>query len=270
MAAKPASAIARKHSVAAVDQKRLERAVHTPKHTAITRFHHPGTPVSPLASTPSMLDRSVPVIPVTPPPVHLAKTPQSAGGARAGQHQLASHDMPLRPNIFEQAMHRATSHQEPAHKVKRKRHRRLANSLAGVAAFLVIAGFISYLNMPALELKVASVQAGFRAALPDYQPTGYALAGGVKRNGGTVSMSFRSGASMYTITQQASDWNSQTLLDSTLGLGGEHAAVQKDGRTIYIYDDGANAAWVSGGVRYDLAANTELNKHDIVSIATSL
>src|SRR5690606_11024372 len=98
-------------------------------------------------------------------------------------------------------------------------------------AFLIIGGFITYLNLPQIQLKVASVQAGFGAAMPDYVPAGYALENGVQRSGGTVTLSFRSGDSRFRINQQSSDWNSQTLLDSTLALGGDYKTVQKNGQT---------------------------------------
>lgn len=264
--AKPTSSqLARKHSVAQVDTKRMERAIHTPKHQTITRFHHKGTSVLAYNSA-ERVHTPLPVIAVhaappavrRAPAVHVPKTPHSTRTPHG--------------TIFEAAMHRATSHTQPHHKVNRlkKPHRRLVNTFAGVAAFLVLAGFISYLNMPALELKIASVQAGFHASIPDYRPTGYALVGGVDRIGGTVSVSFRSGAHRYTITQQASDWNSQTLLDNTLALGSEHTTIQKNGQTIYVYGNGTNAAWVNGGVRYDLTGNAALSKDDIAAIATSL
>ncbi|HSX29205.1 MAG TPA: DUF4367 domain-containing protein [Candidatus Saccharimonadales bacterium] len=261
--AKPASKqLARKQSVEQVDSRRMERAIHTPKHNAITRFHHEGSPV--LAYTPTAaMQVPVPIIAVREAP---AVTPPTT---RTHTHASTSHKS---ADIFEVSMHRATSHTQPAHKLKPKRYRRLINTFAGVAALLVLAGFISYLNMPQLELHVASVQAGFHASLPNYRPTGYALTGGIQRIGGTVSLTFRSGTSGYTITQQASDWNSQTLLDNTLALNGEHETVQRNGQTIYIYgkNDGTNAAWVNGGVRYDLTGNATLSKEDIADIATSL
>lgn len=106
--------------------------------------------------------------------------------------------------------------------------------------------------------------------MPSYTPTGYALNGGVSHSGGTISLSFRSGDSSYTITQQSSNWNSQTLLDNTLALGGSHETIEKNGQTIYVYDNGTRAAWVNGGVRYDITGNAQLSTDDIVAIATSL
>jgi hypothetical protein len=250
--AKPASALMRKRSVYSVDPARRERAVLSGKHQAVRHFlPHTKMPAIHAVSA------EVPVIAVRPTPDYVSRSPQ-----------YTSHHS----NIFESAIARATSHLEPKHKVrtKRSKSRRLINSLAIIAAFLVIGGFISYLNLPQLEMRVASIQAGFGASLPAYAPTGYALEDGVKRTGGTVYISFRSGASRYTLTQQSSNWNSQTLLDNTLALNGQHQAVQKNGQTIYIYNNGSGASWVNGGVRYDITGSAELSNDEITRIATSL
>ena len=257
--AQPASAIARKRSVYDLDKKRLERATSVPKHEEIVHFQSVGPAGIGTQEHHIKKTAHVPVIPVKP-------------AAKVAVPQR--HALPLaeaKPaDIFEAALAHANSHEQPKHHhAKRRSRRRLVNIMAGVGAFLVIGGFISYLNMPGIELRVASMQAGFHASIPDYQPTGYALKEGVKRSGNVITMSFRSGDSNYTLTQQASDWNSQTLLDSTLALSGAHTTVQKNGQTIYIYD-GANAAWVNGGVRYDLTGNASLSTDDIVAIATSL
>jgi hypothetical protein len=247
--AKPTSALMHKRSVYSIDPVRQERAAATGQHQAVRHFHPPHR--EPALHT---VAAHVPVIAVRPAPSKAAK---------AHAHPKKHHD------VFESAIARATSHEQPVRHPRNHRvRRRLINSLAIVGAFLVIGGFIGYLNLPTLKLKVASMQVGFSASMPSYAPTGYALQD-IKHTGGTIGLSFRSGASHYTITQQASDWNSQTLLDNTLALRGEYRTVEKNGQTVYIYE-GTNAAWVNGGVRYDLNGNAELSKDDIARIATSL
>jgi len=251
--ATPPSALTRKRSAHGVDPRRRQLAQSTIRHPAIQRFKTPAI---------HAVSAAVPVIPVSPAPLEL-QVPAKPAALPAKHHN----------DIFTNAIAKATSHEQPAHKVRRRHSgkRRLANSLAVVATFLVIGGFITYLNLPGIQMRVASFQAGFSASLPTYAPTGYALEGGVKRSGNTITLSFRSGDQMYRITQQSSNWNSQTLLDSTLALSDGHQTVQKNGQTIYIYKDGGiNAAWVNGGVRYDLTGNAQLSKDEIASIAASL
>jgi hypothetical protein len=176
-------------------------------------------------------------------------------------------------DLFEQALIHATSHDEPAHKPSGRRaarNRRVVSLVAGLGAFLVIGGFITYLNMPGIELRVASMHAGFHAQMPNYKPTGYALAGGVKATDGKVELTYRSGDSAYKITQVASDWNSSTLLDqNTEQRGAPSQTIQSEGRIIYIYNDN-NASWVDGGVRYEITGNASLTADDLVSLATSM
>jgi hypothetical protein len=251
--ARPLSAIAHKRSAYGVDPSRQDRAALTAQHHAVRHFHHSGAATQ-ADVRPTV--HHVAAIPVRPAPAH-------ATGHTA---RPAHHD------IFEKAMARATSHEQPRPKVHRtrSRRRRLVNSLALVAAFLIITGFVTYLNLPQLQLRVASMQAGFGAAMPGYIPTGYALEGNVEHTGGTIALRFRSGDSQFRLTQQSSNWNSQTLLDNTLALNGRHQTVQKNGQTIYIYDESTSAAWVNGGVRYDITGNAELAPQEIIDIAASL
>jgi hypothetical protein len=147
----------------------------------------------------------------------------------------------------------------------------MMNIMAGVAAFLILSGFITYLNLPNIQLHIASMEAGFHASLPSYKPDGYAMQGGIHHRGGTVTMRFTSGDSSYQITQQSSNWDSQALLDNTLALNEQHhQTIQRNGRIIYIYGNGANAAWVTGNVRYDITGNATLNAGELADIAASM
>lgn len=263
VAAPPASAIAPKRSAYKVDTRRLSLAKHTGQSIAIRHFMPYDPSVAELAVAPAepLLTHAVPVLPLRPEPT------------KPAHHQPAPHHTPQHSQhseLFAHAIARATSHEQPHHKyVKHPRRRKLANTMAIIGAFLVIGGFITYLNMPNIELRVAAFQAGFGAQLPGYKPTGFALRDGVHREGSTVSLKFQSGNQHYTLTQQASSWDSQTLVENTLALAGEHKTVLAAGRTVYIYND-TNAVWVDGGVRYDLTGNAPLTTHDITALASSL
>jgi hypothetical protein len=272
MMARPVSTIAKplekKLSVSSVDPIRLARANQIARSHHIRRFsraqHQQQRNVSAASFTAPQTTR-----PAARQSAPAQKLSHSIALAKAKQ-QLAAQQNPI--DIFEAALAHAVSHEQmPQQYIKRRHpHRRLVNALAGVGAFLVIGGFIAYLNMPAIELQFASVRAGFHAEMPGYRPTGYALDGGVKSSAGQVAMTFRSGDSSFQITQESSDWDSATLLDQkTDQLGAPVQTVQSKGRIIYIYGNNS-ATWVNGGIRYEISGSSSLNADDLVSLATSM
>lgn len=276
----------KKLSASNVNPFRLARARHVPKSHHIQRFEKVRQPVPHVAAshqqTPASLSTSAAAISR---PAQYANatrsmrqdfrpvTPQTAVTSSVSPVTTSHAASSKAADIFEAALAHATSHEEktPVHaKYRSSRQRRWVNVMAGIGAFLLIGGFIGYMNMTNIELRVASVRAGFQAQLPSYQPTGYALDGGIKSANGQVAMNFRSGDRIYTVTQEASDWNSSTLLDQTAAERGEPSqTIQAKGRTIYIYDD-SNATWVNGGVRYQVNGNAPLNADELVSLATSM
>lgn len=281
MMAKPASEIAKqqlekKVSVTQVNPLRLARANHVAKSHHIRKFERPRhEQVSPVAV--AAHSRPQPAVKATRPMGQDFRQASSARpiASRSVALEQAAQRMATKQsaaNLFEEALIHATSHEEPVHKASGKRatnRRRLVSITAGIAAFLVIGGFITYLNMPGIELRVASIHAGFHAEMPSYRPTGFALVGGVKASDGVVQLTYQSGSSAYRITQIESDWNSATLLDqNTEQRGAPKQTVQSEGRIIYLYD--GSASWVDGGVRYEVTGNANLTADDLVSLATSM
>lgn len=283
MMAKPTSTLAKplekKLSVANVDPVRMSRAKHVAKSHHVRRFNPSRAEQQALAAQAAQRKKYA-----TARPVHQDMRPvavatqkphvsQSVALKQAAPH--AQHQQPKKQtanDIFEAALAHANSHQEPLQQNKGKRavrKRRAVSAIAGLATFLVIIGFVTYLNKPAIELRFASIQAGFHASMPDYKSTGYALEGGVKGEDGKVEMTFRSGANSYKVTQVASDWNSATLLDqNTDQRGTPTRTIQSQGRIIYIYNK--DASWVDSGVRYEIQGNADLSTDDIVTLATSM
>lgn len=197
--------------------------------------------------------------------------PQGSRPAHNTTHtapQKSTHHTPRHTDLFEAAIANAKSHEQPNHKPRKTRNK-LVNVTASLAALVVIAGFIGYLNMSKIEMRVASVRAGFSAQLPGYSPTGYALDGGIKAQHGVVAATYRSGSSAYTLQQQTSDWDSQTLYDNVVAMSSEkQQTVSSKGRTVYVY--GNRAAWVNGGVLYSMQTNGDISNQEILSIATSM
>ncbi len=241
--AKPISTIAVKHSVHHVDPLRKHRATQTPKSQAVRRF---------------AVESPHPHISL---PVHPKPAAEQVIRPQTNHH--------AKPDIFEAAIARANSHEQPEIKHPSRKHhkkRRMAMVVTGFVALLTLGGFLAYLNMSAIELKIASINAGFSAQLPSYSPTGYELTD-IKNRPGQITLSFRSGDRIYQLTQQPTDWNSQTLGDSIIADASSQP-IQVKGRTVYVYE--GIASWVSGGVRYDITGNADFSADELAAIAGSM
>jgi len=163
----------------------------------------------------------------------------------------------------------AASHKKQS--IKRRFPRAFSITTASLAVFL-LAGYISYLNMPTLSIRVAAVQSGINATYPDYHPNGYRLSGPIAYNDGEVQMRFaaNAGPQNFTIKEQRSNLNSSAVLENYVQpkAGKEYGINTKSGLTIYTYDN--SAAWVNGGILYTIEGNAPLSKDQVLRIATSL
>lgn len=172
-------------------------------------------------------------------------------------------------DIFEAAIENAKSHELPKLAKRNSKKQKIIAIASAFGAVVLLVGFITYLNMSNIEIKIASVRAGFSAQLPSYSPTGYALSGGINAQNGVVATTYKSGDSTYTLQQQTSNWDSQTLYNDVVATSGEkQQTIQSQGRTVYIY--GNNAAWVNGGVLYSLKTDGNINADQITAIAASI
>lgn len=274
----PSMSIVPKWSFHQVDPKRLKRAERIARSQLISKFT-PSQPTLAYAGVPAAI------------PVDAAPTPRPAPTTH---HQAVAH-VPAGArsmDIFQHAINRATAHEQPRvhpkqikkaakaeakqakaslKAAKRRPHHRVSGTLAISAAVLALVGFVLYLNKTAITMRYADAKAGFHATLPGYQPGGYAI-GNFRYSPGFVAVNFNNGTlgRNYTLTQQSSNWNSQTLAD-TLASNGHtpHQTLSAGGQTIYVYGDN-NAAWVSGGIRYSLTSNGNLTTTDIIKLANSL
>jgi hypothetical protein len=210
-------------------------------------------------------------------PVALPVAKPHKGGSNSTRQ--ANHHT-TQPTIFEQAIKNADSHlkefDSAAHKKGRALRRYGLKSKAGNIALLSVAGlllvgFFAYQNAPSIEMRLAATRAGVPASMPGYKPAGYG-ATSVKHEPGKVSVSFRSRTDNkgFTLTQQASNWNSASLLANTVTQNKQpYQTYQDGGKTVYIYNS-SNATWVDGGVWYQLEGDASLTSDQLLRIANSL
>lgn len=179
--------------------------------------------------------------------------------------------------IKQTAIHQAiantsVNHSTPSKGRLLKRHPRALSIISASFAIVLLGGYLTYLNMPSLSVRVAAAQSGINASYPNYQPDGYSLNGLVGYSEGKVTMKFASngGPSAFTINQAKSNWDSVAVLDNYVSprAGASYIPYTERGLTIYTY--GNNAAWVNGGILYTIEGNAPLSSEQIRRIATSL
>jgi len=138
-------------------------------------------------------------------------------------------------------------------------------------ALLLIAGYLTYLNLPNISMRVAAVRAGISANYPNYNPDGYHFAGPITFQPGEVNIAFQSNTNTdhFTINQKASSWDSRAVLDNYVSKKTDnYLTYQERGLTIYSY--GNHAAWVNGGLLYTIDGNAPLSSDQLLRIATSM
>lgn len=252
MVAKPAAGISSKRMSDVVDGSRLERAIRTPQHSNVSRF--------------PKNNRLIAAIPAPAVAMPVVTAPQATSRPRPLSQPVAATD------IFSQAIRNSTSHQQTYQPPKHhRRPGRLIMTGAISLTLLVAAVGVAFLNRTNIQMQFASAQAGFKANVPAYVPPGYSLQN-ISQQPGKVVVNYQAAAveSRYSLTQQPSAWNSQTLLDSFVSnLKQNYQTYQRGGQTVYVY--GGNATWVSNGVWYRLqSSGVPLSSQQLLSIIASL
>ncbi len=156
-----------------------------------------------------------------------------------------------------------------------KKSPKITTIVATSLAALMLFGYITYLNVPNMALRVAAVKAGFSANMPGYSPNGYRFTGPIAYSPGQITIQFSSNTDerAYDITQRQTSWDSKSLLDNFVKDSADcttcYSTLYDGGLTVYIYN-GSNAAWVNGGVWYTISGNSLLGSEQLLRIVASL
>lgn len=230
------------------------------------------TNLQPVAANPAPTPTPAPIAteaPLPHPAVVRAHAVQSQKKAQSAPKQPPASI--LKQAAINEALSTAPKHSAKQHKQTTRRSK-LLSFVSGFAALILFAGYLTYLNVPNLSVRVAAAQAGIDASYPGYRPDGYKLNGPVAYSEGEVQMKFaaNTGQSGYTLSQSRSSWDSRALLENYVKdkSDGDYITSQERGITVYSY--GGKAAWVSGGILYTIDGNAPLSPEQIRKIATSV
>ena len=150
--------------------------------------------------------------------------------------------------------------------------RRFAIASAMAVVSIALLGYLVYLNMPDISVRVAAMQTGIEKAYPSYVPADYRLDGLVKEDAGRITMNFKNNeGKKFTLMEEKSSWDSSAVLSNYVkkNWGSEYSIAKGQGLTIYVSK--SNAAWVNGGVFYVITDEEgNLSSTDLHDIAVSL
>lgn len=173
--------------------------------------------------------------------------------------------------LIGQAIAAATAHEHTHKKTRKTRHFGRYATSAAVALLLV--GYVAYLNVPSISMKVAAHRAGFGATMPEYRPSGYSLNGPIAYSAGQVVVNYHSNTDSrkFSLTQQPTTWDSTAVVENYVTKKSpNYLTYQDSGLTIYIFD-GSSAAWVNNGKLYHIdGKNSELDADQILKFATNV
>lgn len=196
---------------------------------------------------------------------HQASAKHAAISSRAIKEQL----------IKEQLDNADTKRQYKDHKAPKQRSKkgRFISLASAALALIVLGGYLTYLNMPGLSIRVAAVQAGIDANLPEYHPSGYRFNGPITFTNGEVALDYQAngGPHSYNVTQKSSDWDSQAVLDNYVldQSDGNYNIHSTQGLTVYTF--GTKAVWVNRGILHEVDySNAPLSYDQIERIAASM
>lgn len=150
--------------------------------------------------------------------------------------------------------------------------RRTASLVSAALAFVVFGGYLTYLNMPGLSVRVAAAQADVAASFPEYHPDGYRFNGPVAYAPGQVAINFlaNGGTAKYTVTEQKSTWDSQAVYDNIVAKTADDSYVTNSQQGLTIYTFKGDAAWVNKGILYTISGDAPLSNEQLLKIAGSL
>lgn len=212
--------------------------------------------------------------------IAVAEVPEpQAKPAHNHTHQAAHHHKPVNhtkehhesvEEIFQRAIAAAPSKKHRSKK-ERTRASKIGRTATMAATFVLLFGFIAYMNFANLQTQLASTQAGFDASVPSYTVAGYNRRPSIDTQPGKISISFTSNTDSrsYQVNQEVSKWNSAALQENFLSARNiSYQTTQDAGKTIFLYDEG-NATWVNGGVWYTVNSDS-LSTEQLVKLASSL
>lgn len=185
----------------------------------------------------------------------------------------------IKNNVIAESIAKAPTSKEISQAYKKPKQsfnfKKFMSFAAGSLGIIMLGGYLTYINMPNITMRIAANEAGINSSYPEYTPLGYTLSKPAKFDNGKVAMSYSNKNDKYDIYQQKNNYNSEELLNNVVkkAVGDNYTVNQENGLSIYIYEDNNNnrkAVWVNGGILYEINSTYNLTNDQIHSIAMSI
>lgn len=139
-------------------------------------------------------------------------------------------------------------------------------------SLLLLGGYLTYINIPNLSIRIAAASTGIDASLPSYQPSGYRINGPISYQDGEINVKYKqSGSTLgYQLTQRPTDWDPIATLDNYVesDSSNDYQIHSVQGLTVYTYDK--KAVWVNGGILHIIDGNAPLSNQQVEHIVASM
>lgn len=180
----------------------------------------------------------------------------------------------LKEQLIKEAIEKTPS-KSSTEKRPKSRFKKLTYGFSVVALFGLLS-YAAYSFVPAFSIRVSSSQAGINATYPSYVPEGYSFKGPISFSEGKVLIKYteNSGSTSYKITETKSSWDSSAVKENIAEAWANHSPsnFEEQGQTVYysLSNKDVKAAWVNGGILYQLSGDANLDYDKIRRIVKSM
>jgi len=145
--------------------------------------------------------------------------------------------------------------------------RKVWAGLAFAGFSLAATGFLVYLNLPDISVRVRASELGISASLPAFRPDGFSVQGIAEVHGDTLTVNFASPDDSFVFTARRSSFDPYQVADHARSIMPGAESVFGGGLTIFV--DGSDAIWANGGILYTITGADTLTSQQIIKIAIS-
>ncbi|MDO8335382.1 MAG: hypothetical protein Q7T74_01185 [Candidatus Saccharibacteria bacterium] len=179
----------------------------------------------------------------------------------------------IKEHLLGQAVEKVPAESINSHqKSHTSRRPRFASAAMTSLAMVMLGGYLTYINIPNLSIRVAAASTGINANLPAYQPAGYRIHGPISYNDGEINVSYKanSGNTGYNLAQRPTDWDPIATLDNYVEADSknDYQIHSVQGLTVYTY--GKKAVWVNGGILHVIDGTATLSNQQVERIVASM